>query len=137
MGIAELRPTRKTLKLADHLVCHPRGRIEDVLVKFGKYIFFGDFVVLDVDDDMDVLLILGRPFLRTSKALINMDGGEMTLHIGEEKITYYQAEAMKHSLGFDDTCYFLDVTDGLLMGTCRNSFIQTYAKSGWILKKRR
>jgi len=44
--------------------------------------------VLDVDEDVEVPLILRRPFLRTSKALIDIYGGEMTLWIGEEKITY-------------------------------------------------
>jgi len=106
LGLGEPRPTRMTLQLADRSVHHPRGIIEDVLVKVDKYIFPADFVVLDVDEDVEVPLILGRPFLRTSKALIDMDGGEMTLRIGEEKITYRLVEAMKHSLDFDDSCYF-------------------------------
>ncbi|XP_039119937.1 uncharacterized protein LOC120256292 [Dioscorea cayenensis subsp. rotundata] len=62
-----------TLQLADRSVRPPKGIIEDVLVKVDKYIFPPDFVVLDVDEDVEVLLILGRPFLRTSKALIDMD----------------------------------------------------------------
>jgi len=55
-----------------------------MLIKVDKYIFPVDFAVLDVDEDVEVPLILGRPFLCTSKALIDMDGGELTLRVGDE-----------------------------------------------------
>ena len=55
--------------------------MEDVLVKVDKYIFRSNFVALDVDEDVEVPLILGRPFLRTSKALIDMDSDKMILRI--------------------------------------------------------
>ncbi|XP_039141213.1 uncharacterized protein LOC120278491 [Dioscorea cayenensis subsp. rotundata] len=100
-----------TLQLADCSVRHPRGIIEDVLIKVGKYNFLADFVVLNVDEDMEVLLSFGRSLLHTFKAFIDMDGGKMTLCIGEEKIIYRLAEAIKHSLDFDDIYYFLDVTN--------------------------
>jgi len=63
LRLGEPRPTRMTLQLADRSVRHPRGIIEDILVKVDKYIFPADFVVLDVDEDVKVPLILGRPFL--------------------------------------------------------------------------
>jgi len=85
-----------------------------MLIKVDKYIFPVDFVVLDVDEDVDVPLILGRPFLSTSEALIDMDGGELTLKVGDEKLTYRLAKAMRHSLDFDDTLYYLDTTDELI-----------------------
>ena len=71
-------------------------------------------MVLDVDEDVEVPLILRRPFLRTSKALIDMEGGELTLRIGDDKLTYRLAEAMRHSLDFDDTLYFFDTTNDLI-----------------------
>ena len=88
--------------------------MEDVLVKVDQYIFSTDFIVHDLDEDVKVPLILGRPFLCTSKALTDMDGGEMTLSIGDKKITYRLAEAMRHSLVFDDSCYFLHINDELV-----------------------
>ena len=80
------------------------------MVKVDKYICSTDFVVLDVDEDVKVPLIRGRAFLQTSKALIDMDRGDMTLWIGNEKLSYCLTEAMRNSLDFDDTCYFLDIT---------------------------
>lgn len=62
-----------TLQLADHSFRHPRGIMEDVLVKVDKYIFPTDFVVFDANENVDVPLILGRPFMHTSKAIIDID----------------------------------------------------------------
>ncbi|KAA3474254.1 protein kinase 2B, chloroplastic-like [Gossypium australe] len=64
-----------------------RGIIEDVLVKFDKFIFPIDFVVLDMDEDIEVPIILGRPFLGTARTIIEVGTGELVLCVGEEKIT--------------------------------------------------
>ena len=51
LGLGEVRPTTVTLQLADRLLKHPRGVIEDVLVKVDKFIFQDDFIVLDMEED--------------------------------------------------------------------------------------
>lgn len=61
-----------TLQLADRSVQHPRGVIEDVLVKVDKLIFPVDFIILDMEEDRDFSIILGRPFLATGCASINV-----------------------------------------------------------------
>nr|GEY99946.1 reverse transcriptase domain-containing protein [Tanacetum cinerariifolium] len=68
----ELTPTRMTLELANRSIAYPVGVAEDVFVKFGKFHFLADFVVVDYDVDPRVPLILGRPFLRTARALIDV-----------------------------------------------------------------
>ncbi|GJR50198.1 reverse transcriptase domain-containing protein [Tanacetum coccineum] len=72
LSLPELTPTRMTLELADRSVAHPKGVAEDVFVKVGKFYFPADFVVVDYDVDPRVPLILGRPFLRTARALIDV-----------------------------------------------------------------
>nr|GEU36377.1 reverse transcriptase domain-containing protein [Tanacetum cinerariifolium] len=72
LSLSKLTPTRMTLKLANRLVAYPVGVAEDVFVKFEKFYFSTDFVVVDYDVDPRVPLILGRPFLRTARALINV-----------------------------------------------------------------
>ncbi|XP_039146805.1 uncharacterized protein LOC120284046 [Dioscorea cayenensis subsp. rotundata] len=74
-----------TLQVADSSVRRPRGVVEDVLVRVDKLIIPVDFVILDVDDDVDVPLIFGRPFLNTSGALIDVKGDQMTLRVGDEQ----------------------------------------------------
>ncbi|KAL5569995.1 hypothetical protein UlMin_026570 [Ulmus minor] len=65
LGLGEVKPTTVSLQLADRSIKHPRGIIEDVLVKVDKFIFPADFIVLDMEEDREVPLILGRPFLAT------------------------------------------------------------------------
>ncbi|KAK5836570.1 hypothetical protein PVK06_012362 [Gossypium arboreum] len=83
-GLREPKPTRMSIQLADRSIKYPRGIIEDVLVKVDKFIFFVDFVVLDMDEDVEVPLILGRPFLATAKAVINVGDGKLVLRVGDE-----------------------------------------------------
>ncbi|XP_021730842.1 uncharacterized protein LOC110697770 [Chenopodium quinoa] len=68
----ELLPTNITLQLADRSIRIPRGKVEDVPLRVGKFIIPVDFVVLDIDEDSTILIILGRPFLATSGALIDV-----------------------------------------------------------------
>ncbi|GKD23411.1 reverse transcriptase domain-containing protein, partial [Tanacetum coccineum] len=79
LSLPELTTTRMTLELADRSITHPKGVTEDVFVKVGKFHFLADFVVVDFDADPKVPLIFGRPFLRTSRALIDVYGEEITL----------------------------------------------------------
>ncbi|XP_062104062.1 uncharacterized protein LOC133815221 [Humulus lupulus] len=88
LGLGEARPTTVTLQLEDKSVKHPRGIIEDVLVKVEKFIFPADFIVLDMKEDEDVPIILGRPFLATGKTLIDVQKGESELRVHGEKVAF-------------------------------------------------
>ena len=86
LGLGELKPTTITLSLADKLVKIPQGIVEDVLVKVYKFYYPMDFVVLDTEPVATganyVPIILGRPFLATSNAIINSQNGVMQLTFG-------------------------------------------------------
>ncbi|GJU02407.1 reverse transcriptase domain-containing protein [Tanacetum coccineum] len=88
LSLPELTLTRMTLALADRSVAHPKGVAEDVFVKVGKFYFLADFLVVDYDVDPRVPLILGRPFLRTTRALIDVHGEELTLRVNDEAIMF-------------------------------------------------
>ncbi|GKD56750.1 reverse transcriptase domain-containing protein [Tanacetum coccineum] len=88
LSLPKLTSTRMTLELADRSVAHPKGVAEDVFVKVGKLYFLADFVVVDYDVDPQVPLIIGRPFLRTERALIDVYGEESTLRVDDEAITF-------------------------------------------------
>ena len=68
LSLGELTPTAMTLQMADKTLAHPDGILEDVLIKVGKFIFLVDFVVIDIEEDKQVPLLLGRPFLATREA---------------------------------------------------------------------
>ncbi|RVW73695.1 Retrovirus-related Pol polyprotein from transposon 17.6 [Vitis vinifera] len=86
LGLGELKPTSITLSLADRSMKIPRGIIEDVLVQVDNFYYPVDFVVLDTDPLVKeanyVPIILGRPFLATSNAIINCRNGLMQLTFG-------------------------------------------------------
>nr|GEX50123.1 reverse transcriptase domain-containing protein [Tanacetum cinerariifolium] len=79
ISLPKLTPTRMTLELADRSITRPKGVAKDVFVKVGKFHFPIDFVVVDFEVDPRVPLILERSFLRTSRALIDVYGEEITL----------------------------------------------------------
>nr|GEX88665.1 hypothetical protein [Tanacetum cinerariifolium] len=81
LGDPELTPTRMTLELADRSITRSKGVAEDVFVKVGKFHFPTDFVVVDFEADPRVPLILGRSFLRTVRALIDVYEEEITLRV--------------------------------------------------------
>ncbi|GKE58540.1 reverse transcriptase domain-containing protein [Tanacetum coccineum] len=81
LSLSELTPTQMILELADRSTNSPSGIAKDVFVKVGKFHFPADFVVVDYVVDPRVPLILGRPFLRTPRALIDVYGEELTLRV--------------------------------------------------------
>ncbi|GJX69185.1 reverse transcriptase domain-containing protein [Tanacetum coccineum] len=88
LSLPELTPTRMTLELADRSIIYPKGLAEEVFVKVGKFHFPTDFVVVDFEADPQVPLILGRSFLRTGHALIDIYGEEITLRVDNEAVTF-------------------------------------------------
>nr|GFC03742.1 reverse transcriptase domain-containing protein [Tanacetum cinerariifolium] len=84
LGLPDLIPTQMTLELANRAICTPDGIARDVFVPVGKFTFPADFVVVNYESDPRVPLILGRPFLRTAHALIDVYGEEMILRDGDE-----------------------------------------------------
>ncbi|GJS91445.1 reverse transcriptase domain-containing protein [Tanacetum coccineum] len=92
-----LTKTRMVLELADRSISTPTGIAEDVFVKVGTFYFPADFVVVDYDADPRVPLILGRPFLRTARALIDVHGEKMTLRHDDQSVTFKVGDTKKFS----------------------------------------
>ena len=88
LSLGELLPTTITLQMADRSMVKPEGVLEDVLVTVGKFVFPVDFIILDMEEDSQVPLMLGRPFLVTGAALIDMQKGVLTLRVGEEAAAF-------------------------------------------------
>ncbi|GKD74452.1 reverse transcriptase domain-containing protein, partial [Tanacetum coccineum] len=86
LGLPKLISTQMTLKLANCDIFTPKGIARDVFVPIGKFTFPADFVIVDYESDPRVPLILGRPFLRTVRALIDVHIKEMILRNGNERL---------------------------------------------------
>nr|GEV87279.1 reverse transcriptase domain-containing protein [Tanacetum cinerariifolium] len=86
----------------DRSITRPKGMVEDVFVKVGKFHFPTDFVVVDFEANPRVPLILGRYFLRTGRALIDVYGEEITLQVYDESVTFNLNQTMRYSSTYDD-----------------------------------
>nr|GEW13403.1 DNA-directed DNA polymerase [Tanacetum cinerariifolium] len=102
LSLPELTPTWMTLELVDRSITRPKGVAEDVFLKVGKFHFPTNFVVVDFEADPRVPLILGRYFLRTGRALIDVYGEEITLRVNDKFITFNLNQTMRYSLTYDD-----------------------------------
>nr|GEY05841.1 reverse transcriptase domain-containing protein [Tanacetum cinerariifolium] len=100
--LPELTPTLMTLELADRSISRPIDVVEDVFVKVGKFHFPVDFVVVDFDADPRVPLILGRSFLKTRRALIDVYARELTLRVNNEVVTFNLDQTLRYSANYND-----------------------------------
>ncbi|GKC49556.1 reverse transcriptase domain-containing protein [Tanacetum coccineum] len=99
------------LKLTDRSTTRPTGIAENVFVRVRKFHFPADFVVVDYVVDPRVPLILGRPFLRTARALIDVYGEELTLRVSDEAITFKVANTSRYSYNDAESLNRIDVID--------------------------
>ncbi|KAG5049525.1 hypothetical protein JHK85_010628 [Glycine max] len=96
LGEIEIMPTCMTLQLADRSVTRPYGVIEDVLIQFKQLVFPVDFVVMDIEEDPDIPIILGRPFMFTTNCIVDIGKGKLELGVEDQKVSFDLFEAMKH-----------------------------------------
>ncbi|GJU56230.1 reverse transcriptase domain-containing protein [Tanacetum coccineum] len=111
LSLPALTKTRMILELADRTISTPTGIAEDVFVKVGTFFFPADFVVVDYIADPQVPLILGRPFLRTARALIDVHGEQMTLRHDDQSVTFKVGDTKTFSYNIIETVNRVDVID--------------------------
>ena len=87
--------------------------IEDILVKVDKFIFLADFIVLDMEEDKEIPIILGRPFLATRKTMIDVQRGELKLRVQEDKVKFNVFEAARHPAE-RDTCFLVETAEAIV-----------------------
>ncbi|XP_050908049.1 uncharacterized protein LOC127121636 [Lathyrus oleraceus] len=107
------KPTKMTFPLADRSITYPYGVLEDVSIKVDDLLFPADVVILDMSKDVETPLLLGRPFLSTDKALIDVEIVELILMFNKEQVIFNVFEAMKHAHE-DLQCYQIDLIDKLI-----------------------
>ncbi|GKA97595.1 DNA-directed DNA polymerase, partial [Tanacetum coccineum] len=114
LDLGELKLTRMCIELANKSTQYPRGIAENVIIKINKFIFPVDFVVLDMKEDHKITIILGRPFLATAHAMIDVFNKKISFEVGNETITFDIKKSMKFSTPEDDECLFVDLIDNVV-----------------------
>ena len=97
LSLWELTPTTMSLQMADKSMAQLEGVLEDVLVKVGKFIFPIAFVVINIEKDKQIPLLLGKSFLATRAALIDVKQWELTLRVGIEDVHFNLNLCLKQS----------------------------------------
>ena len=108
LSLGELTPTTITFQMADRSMAQPERILEDVLVKVGKFIFPVHFVIRKMDEETQVPVLLGRPFLATGAALINVQKGELTLRVGNEVVHFNLNRSLEHPGVDAESCMALE-----------------------------
>ncbi|XP_074299097.1 uncharacterized protein LOC141630126 [Silene latifolia] len=110
LDLGDLKPTRVSLQIANRSVKFPIGVIEDVPLVVGKRVIPCDLFVMDMPEDYNVPIILGRPCLATGGAMIDVKSGKLSLQVGEDRVEFELHKFMEApSLG--DTCCIVDILE--------------------------
>jgi len=110
LNLGELKPTRMSLQLADRSIKYLVGILEDVPLRIGQLYIPTDFVVMDITEDLSIPIILGRPFLATAGAIIDVKKGKLTFEVGDEKIEFILSKFMKNP-SINDTACLVNIID--------------------------
>jgi len=95
IGIGELKPSEMILKLADHSTIQIVGFVEDIPIKIEGIYIPTDFVVVDIPEDKDVPIILGRPFLATAGSIVDVKNGRIVFQVSDEMVGFELENVMK------------------------------------------
>ncbi|QHN81359.1 Retrotransposon gag protein [Arachis hypogaea] len=110
LQIQETQPTKIALQMADKSMKPAYGLVENILVKVGKFFLPADFVILDTGEDENASIILGRPFLDTGRALIDVEVGELVLRVHNEQLVFHVFKDI-HSAGREERCIQTELID--------------------------
>ncbi|XP_021667187.2 uncharacterized protein LOC110655253 [Hevea brasiliensis] len=109
LEVGEIKPITISLQLADRFVNYPMGILENIPIKVEKLFIPVDFVILKMED-VQIPIILGRPFLATTEAIIHVKNGRLTLKVADEEVEFNLFNMMKHKLE-PDKCFKVDIVD--------------------------
>ncbi|CAM8962665.1 unnamed protein product [Rhodiola kirilowii] len=116
LRIGPLEPAGLTIQLVDRSCKQPEGKIKDVLVQVGELVFPADFYVLKMESSGPTYhapILLGRPFLKTSKMKIDCDSGTLSMEVEGEVFSFDNFRAMKHPMEYE-AVHALDTLDDLV-----------------------
>ncbi|XP_075099271.1 uncharacterized protein LOC142176102 [Nicotiana tabacum] len=115
LELGEMKDTGVSLQLADQSAKIPKGIIENILVRVDKFVFPVDFIVLEMEENTKVPLILGRPFIATGRAIIDVHQGQLILRVDEERVIFDMQKMMKFPGDeSSSSCFQIDLLDDLV-----------------------
>ncbi|GJU76112.1 putative reverse transcriptase domain-containing protein [Tanacetum coccineum] len=117
------------IELANKTTQFPKGIAENVVVKINKFVFSDDFVILDMKEDHRIPIILGRPFLATAHAMIDVFNKKISFEVGDKIITFDLEKSMRFPPTDEDTCHSSDITDLSVVDSIKQILPQNHNNS--------
>ncbi|XP_027182096.1 uncharacterized protein LOC113780496 [Coffea eugenioides] len=120
-----LKETRVIIQLADRSNVYPEGLVEDVLVKVNEFIFPVDFYIVDMNDEYSTnsaVILLGRPFMSTTRTKIDVHEGTLSVEFDGEKVTFNIFDAMKHPVD-TESVNFVGMTNTIVQENFEQNFM--------------
>ncbi|XP_060216482.1 uncharacterized protein LOC132643965 [Lycium barbarum] len=114
LKLGEIKDISMSLQLANQSTKKPKGIIENVLVRVDKFVFPVDFIVLEMEENSEVPLILGRPFLATGRTIIDVHQGQLILLVVDERVIFGMQKIMKFPEDeSSSSCFTIDLLNEL------------------------
>ncbi|XP_070034281.1 uncharacterized protein [Nicotiana tomentosiformis] len=114
LELGEMKDTVVSPQLADQSTKKSKRILENVLVRVDKFIFPVDFIVLEMEENIDVPLILGRTFLATGRAIIDVHQGQLILRVDEERVIFDMQKIIKYLKDESSSfCFQVDLLNDL------------------------
>ncbi|GJX65739.1 putative reverse transcriptase domain-containing protein [Tanacetum coccineum] len=110
------------IELANKATQFPKGIVENVVVKIDKFVFPVDFIILDMEEDHRIPIILGRPFLATAHAMIDVFNKKISFEVRDETITFDLEKSMRFPPSDEDTCHSADIIDLSILDNIKENF---------------
>jgi len=118
LSLGPLQPTGVVIQLANRSVAHPAGLVDDYLFRVGELIFPVDFYILDMEEGFShgsAPIILGRPFLKTTRTKIDVHAGTLSMEFDDIVVRFNILDAMKHP-SEDHSIFHVDIIDDAVDG---------------------
>lgn len=110
LELCEMKSTIFFLHMKDKSIKYLVGILKDVPIRIGRLFIHTDLVIMEMEEDSQIPIILGRPFLGTVGAIINVKHGKLTFEVGDDKIEFVMAKLMKNN-SFKNSCFSLNITN--------------------------
>ncbi|KAK4428938.1 hypothetical protein Salat_1193800 [Sesamum alatum] len=110
LDFGELKTITISLQSADETVKYPVGILEDVSIRVGKFFSPAYFVILEMEEDTRIPIILGRSFLATAGAIIDVRDKALSLNVESEYVEFNLSNATKYP-PFCESCCKIDDVD--------------------------
>lgn len=132
LDLGEIKPTNISTQLANRSVKYPVGILKDVPIRIGKLYIPTNFVIMEIEEDSQIPILLGRPFLAMIGAIVDVKRGRLTFQVWDKRIEFILSKIMKNP-SLRGSCCLVDIIDVVLNRAQQNHVRLMGWKHAWLV----